>query len=150
MNTQNQFPCGLFSAGKKPFTVSNTEEYTHCSTVSLSDNTSWVFRLRDASYIKKIAIFLVASELTDQDGGKKRWTSNLMKCNKCSIACTRKVQLLLRLQSQHIEHQKKNKWSIKKKPQNVLSIFCWWTNRRVKATTWQLSLHRKIQIPGMI
>lgn len=37
---------------------------------------------------------------------RKRWASNLMKCNKCSIACTRKVQLLLHLQSQHIEHQK--------------------------------------------
>lgn len=81
---------------------------------------------------------------------RKRWASNLMKCNKCSIACTRKVQLLLHLQSQHIEHPKKKKWSIKKKPQNVLSIFCWWTNRLAKATTWQLSLHRKIQIPGMI
>lgn len=150
MNTQNQFPCGLFSAGKKPFTVSNTEEYTHCSTVSLSDNTSWVFRLRDASYIKKNCNLSCGLWAQTKMEAKKRWASNLMKCNKCSIACTRKVQLVLRLQSQHIEHQKKNKWSIKKKPQNVLSIFCWWTNRLAKATTWQLSLHRKIQIPGMI
>lgn len=150
MNTQNQFPCGLFSAGKKPFTVFNTGEYTHCSTVSLSDNTSWVFRLRDASYIKKIAIFLVASELRPRWRPKKDEHPILWNVTSAQLHVrTRKVQLLLHLQSQHIEHQK-NKWSIKKKPQNVPSIFCWWTNRRAKATTWQLSLHRKIQIPGMI
>lgn len=109
MNTQNQFQCGLFSAGKKPFTVSNTGEYTHCSTVSLSDNTSWVFRLRDASYIKKncnLSCGLWAQTKMEAQKRRKRWASNLMKCNKCSIACTRKVQLLLHLQSQHIEHQK--------------------------------------------
>lgn len=106
MNTQNQFPCGLFSAGKKPFTVSNTEEYTHCSTVSLSDNTSWVFRLRDASYIKKICNLSCGLWAQTKMEAKKRWASNLMKCNKCSIACTRKVQLLLHSQTQHIEHQK--------------------------------------------
>lgn len=109
MNTQNQFQCGLFSAGKKPFTVSNTGEYTHCSTVSLSDNTSWVFRLRDASYIKKklqSSCGLWAQTKMEAQKRRKRWASNLMKCNKCSIACTRKVQLLLHLQSQHIEHQK--------------------------------------------
>lgn len=109
MNTQNQFPCGLFSAGKKPFTVSNTEEYTHCSIVSLSDNTSWVFRLRDASYIKKklqSSCGLWAQTKMEAQKRRKRWASNLMKCNKCSIACTRKVQSLLHLQSQHIEHQK--------------------------------------------
>lgn len=94
---------------KKPFTVSNTEEYTHCSTVSLSDNTSWVFRLRDASYIKKncnLSCGLWAQTKMEAQKRRKRWASNLMKCNKCSIACTRKVQLLLHLQSQHIEHQK--------------------------------------------
>lgn len=122
LNTQNQFPCGLFSAGKKPFTVSNTEEYTHCSTVSLSDNTSWVFRLRDASYIKKLQSFLWPLS-SDQDGGKKRWASNLMKCNKCSIACTRKVQLLLRLQSQHIEHQKKKNDLSKKSHKTFCQYF---------------------------
>lgn len=110
LNTQNQFQCGLFSAGKKPFTVSNTGEYTHCSTVSLSDNTSWVFRLRDASYIKKklqSSCGLWAQTKMEAQKRRKRWASNLMKCNKCSIACTRKVQLLLHLQSQHNEHQQK-------------------------------------------
>lgn len=70
-NTQNQFQCRLSSAGKKPFTVSSTGEYTHCSTVSLSDNTSWVFRLRDASYIKKNCNLLVASELRPRWRHKK-------------------------------------------------------------------------------
>lgn len=82
---------------------------------------------------------------------KKRWASNLMKCNKCSIACTyQKSPIASSFAITTHWTPKKYKWSIKKKPQNVLSIFCWWTNRRAKATTWQLSLHRKIQIPWMI
>lgn len=43
---------------KKLFIVFNVEEYIYCSIVFLLDNISWVFRLRDVFYIKKIVIFL--------------------------------------------------------------------------------------------
>lgn len=82
---------------------------------------------------------------------RKRWASNLMKCNKCLIACTRKVQLLLHLQSQHIEHQKKKNDLSKKSHKTFCQYFADEQIDGLKQrTTWQLSLHRKIQIPGMI
>lgn len=47
---------------KKLFIVFNIEEYIYCSIVFLLDNISWVFRLCDVFYIKKIVIFFVVFE----------------------------------------------------------------------------------------
>lgn len=52
----------MFFVGKKLFIVFNIEEYIYCSIVFLLDNISWVFRLRDVFYIKKIVIFFVVFE----------------------------------------------------------------------------------------
>lgn len=72
---------------------------------------------------RKIAIFLVASELRPRWRPKKNDEHPiLLKCNKCSKTCTRKVQSHLHLQSQHNEHQK-NKWSIKKSHKTFCQYF---------------------------